>query len=73
MKEQLFRNSDPKWQHLIGKRAQFTSRDRLTGWNRSWVGKVEFIGINQLHSQFQVTVDRCPVWPVLENSIKEVA
>ena len=72
MKNQLFNRSDPKWRHLIGKKVQFLSRDRVTGKTKAWVGKVEFIGVNDLHGQFQVTVDRCPVWPVVKGSVKEV-
>jgi len=68
--ELLRRDSDPKWRHLIGQRVEFKSRDRVTGKIRSWVGTVEFIGVNRLHGKFQITVDRCPVWPVIVNSIK---
>jgi hypothetical protein len=68
----LYRNSDPKWRHLIGQRVQFLSRDRITGKNKSWVGCVEFIGVNDIHGKFQITVSRCPVWPVIVSSITKV-
>lgn len=68
----LFNNSDPAWRHMIGQRVQFSSRDRVTGKIRSWVGKVDFIGINSFHGKFQITVNRCPVWPVIVSSIKKL-
>jgi len=57
---------------LVGQRVQFKSQDRETGKTRSWIGDVEYIGINDLHGKFQITVGRCPVWPVVVGSIAKV-
>ncbi len=34
------------------------------------VGNLWFAGINGLHNQYQVTLNRTPYWPVDPNSIK---
>lgn len=60
----LYDRSDDSFKHMIGKRVKFQSR------GKEWVGKAQFIGINPLHNQFQVTVDRTPVWPVDPSTIE---
>jgi putative nucleotidyltransferase with HDIG domain len=64
MSKNLYDRSDNDFQHMIGNRVEFEAR------GKKWVGIAEFIGINPLHNQFQVTVDRTPVWPVNPNTIK---
>ena len=64
MSKNLYDKSDNDYRHMIGKRVEFQAR------GKKWVGIAEFIGINPLHNQFQVTVDRTPIWPVTPNTIK---
>ena len=54
----LYDRSDDSFKNMIGKRVKFQSR------GKEWVGIAQFIGVNPLHNQFQVTVDRTPIWPV---------
>lgn len=60
----LYDRSDDGFKHMIGKRVKFQAKDR------EWVGLSQFIGINPLHNQFQVTIDRTPVWPVDPSTIE---
>ena len=59
-----YENSHGKYRHLIGKKVSLTCQ------NETWVGIVDYIGFNTLHKQFQVTLDRTPLWPVDPKSIK---
>lgn len=66
MKEQLFNMSHPDFRHLLGTRVEFIFK------GRRMIGIADFIGVNtNLHNQFQITVDRCPLWPVDPKTIKE--
>jgi len=63
----LLRETDPRFKHLIGKRVEFkdSKGERI-------VGVLDFAGINTvLHGKFQVTISRCPIWPVNPDTIKE--
>lgn len=63
----LFSATDRRFKHLLGKRVECI--DELG--NRR-VGILDFAGINsKLHGKFQVTLSRCPIWPVDPNTIKE--
>lgn len=56
---------DPRFIHLLGRKIEC----EFEGERR--VGKLTFAGINdKLHGQFQVTIDRTPLWPVDPRSIK---
>jgi len=59
-------NSDPDFKHLIGKTVTFMCK----GTQRQ--GLVEYIGVNDLHGKFQVTINRMPCWPVIRSTIKEI-
>ncbi len=57
---------DPRFKDLIGERVQCIDKDGNTV-----VGVLYFAGINKiLHGKFQVTIGRCPVWPVDPNTLK---
>lgn len=58
---------DPKYKHLIGKRIEVITQD-----GTKLAGICTYIGINQLHNQFQVTLNRMPIWPVDPTKIKEI-
>lgn len=61
----LKERSDPKFRHLVGKKIEFMSE------GARYVGVVDFIGVNTLlHNQFQITIDRTPIWPVNPKTIK---
>jgi len=60
----LYDRSDDRFKHMIGKRVKFQAK------GREWFGIAQFIGVNPLHNQFQVTVDRTPVWPVDPSTIE---
>lgn len=55
--------SDPALAHLVGQRIKvkchLRSKEFIT-----LVGECQFIGINPLHNQMQVTISRAPIWPV---------
>lgn len=64
----LKEKSDPLFRHLIGKRVECWDRR-----GERHVGVLEFAGINDmLHGRFQVTIARCPIWPIDPNTIKEI-
>jgi hypothetical protein len=64
----LYNNTDPRFQHLIGKRVQCIDKR-----GRTIKGILDFAGVNnKLHGQFQVTIGRCPLWPINPSTIKEV-
>lgn len=57
---------DLKFAHLLGKKVQCEDKD-----GQIWVGTLQFAGINELlHGEYQVTLDRTPLWPVDPNTIK---
>ena len=64
--ENLKERSDPNFRHLIGKTVTFMCK----GEKRQ--GTVEFIGENDLHGKFQVTIDRMPCWPVIRSTVQEI-
>jgi hypothetical protein len=67
MMNYLLEGTDPKFRSLLGKRVKFVCEGEVH------VGILQFAGINKLlHNKFQVTVSRCPLWPVDPNTIKEV-
>jgi hypothetical protein len=52
------KNFDPAFLHFKGKRVEITfNGDKL-------VGILEFAGINPLHGQYQITINRMPCWPI---------
>jgi len=64
----LKQRTDKRFKHLIGTRIQCVDK---TGKTR--MGILEFAGINTMfHGQFQVTIDRCPIWPINPDTIKAV-
>lgn len=60
------KNFDPKMIHLKGKRVEITFNGSKI------VGILKFAGINSLHNQYQVTINRMPCWPIDPKLIKEV-
>lgn len=65
--DQLKKNTDKRFQHLIGERVEI--RDDK---GKRRVGILQFAGVNaKLHGKFQVTLSRCPIWPVDPNTIKK--
>jgi len=54
-------------EHIIGKRVKVIDRDK-----KVWVGKLDFIGVNEYFPSWGlcVTLDRCP--GILINSIKDI-
>lgn len=64
--QDLFDSSDPEFRHLIGKTVTFMCKGKTRQ------GLVEFIGVNDLHGKFQVTINRMPCWPVIRSTIKEI-
>lgn len=59
--------TDLRFRHLIGERVECLDKKGLRH-----VGILEFAGINELlHGQFQVTLSRCPIWPVDPATIKK--
>jgi hypothetical protein len=56
--------TDKRFQHLVGKKIQVMCK------GRKWIGTLQFAGLNGLHGQFQVTINRMPIWPVNPNTIK---
>jgi len=64
----LYERTDDRFKHLIGKRVECKDKD-----GKRRVGILDFAGVNTLlHGKFQVTISRCPIWPVNPNTIKEV-
>jgi hypothetical protein len=62
----LAQQTTPQFQHLIGKQITVVHQ------NHKYIGTLEFAGINPIHDQFQVTIDRMPLWPVNPKTIKAV-
>lgn len=62
----LAQQTQSEFQHLLGKRIKVIHQ------NQKYVGTLEFAGINPIHNQFQVTIDRMPLWPVNPKTIKAV-
>lgn len=61
----LRERTDKDLQHLIGTRIELLDAE-----GKRHVGILDFAGINNLHGEFQATVSRCPIWPVVKDSIK---
>jgi len=59
--------SDPSFKQLIGKRVSV-----IDDAGKEHIGKLTFAGINDIHGQFQVTIDRTPLWPIEPETIKRV-
>ena len=58
-------NTEDQFKDLIGKRCQVIDKH-----GRKRVGKLDFAGVNtKLHGKFQVTLGRCPIWPVDRNTL----
>jgi hypothetical protein len=55
---------DPAFEHLREEKVQVTYE------GRTCVGHLWFAGINSLHGQYQVTLNRTPLWPVDPTTIK---
>lgn len=55
---------DPKFIHLKDTKVEAICRGRTV------VGLLYFAGINDLHGQYQVTLNRTPYWPVDPETIK---
>jgi hypothetical protein len=67
MDKGLFQRTDPRFRPLLGKRVECLDSE-----GRRRVGILDFAGINaKLHGRFQVTISRCPIWPVDPETIKE--
>jgi hypothetical protein len=62
----LAQQTQSEFQHLLGKRITVIHQ------NQKYIGTLEFAGINPIHNQFQVTIDRMPLWPVNPKTIKAV-
>jgi len=64
--QHLIDDTWPEFRPLLGQRVQVLD---WTGKKR--VGILEFAGINYLlHGHFQVTLSRCPIWPVDPKTVK---
>lgn len=62
----LYDRTDDRFKPLIGKRVQCIDKD-----GNKRVGILNFAGINDLlHNKFQVTISRCPIWPVDPKTLK---
>jgi hypothetical protein len=58
--QHLIDNTWPEFRPLLGKRVQLLDKD-----GKKRVGIMQFAGVNDLlHGQFQVTISKCPIWPV---------
>ena len=55
---------DPAFEHLRETKVQVIYN------GEKCVGNLWFAGINSLHGQYQVTLDRTPLWPVDPKTIK---
>jgi len=65
-KEQLYNESDPKYRHLIGKKVSVKHE------GREIVGTLVFVGVNEHINQYQVTLNRTPLYPVDPRTLKLV-
>jgi hypothetical protein len=62
----LHKRTEKRFQHLIGKRVQVIDQ-----FGKKQVGILDFAGVNdKLHGQFQVTLSRCPIWPINPSTLK---
>lgn len=65
-KHTLYDRSDNEYKHLIGKKIQVIDKN-----GKKRVGVLDFVGVNTfLHNQFQVTLNRTPIWPIDPKTIK---
>jgi len=64
--DRLYKDTDPNFQHMIGTRVSV-----VDGKGNLRIGILNFAGVNtKLHNQFQVTLSRCPIWPVDPKTIQ---
>lgn len=64
----LEERTEDRFKPLLGKRIECLDSKGVRR-----VGILDFAGVNELlHGEFQVTISRCPIWPVDRDSIKEV-
>lgn len=61
----LLNATDPKFRQFIGKRIFFKKKN-----GQSVTGVANFIGKNFVTNEFQVTVEKTPIWPVDPSSIR---
>lgn len=62
----LYDRTDDRFKDLLGKKVQFIDKD-----GKKRFGDLDFAGVNNfLHNQFQITIDRTPVWPVDPKTLK---
>lgn len=66
-KSELTKQTHFKFRNMIGKKVSIINSE-----GKNIIGNLTFAGINMLHGQFQVTIDRTPYWPVNINTIKLV-
>lgn len=57
-------HSHPDYQHLVGKDVAIKHYNKNNGVTAVYVGRCDFIGISSLHKQWQITIDRMPLWPI---------
>jgi hypothetical protein len=63
----LLESTDPRFKHLVGEKVECID---AKGQRR--VGILDFAGVNEkLHGKFQVTLSRCPIWPVDPATVKK--
>ena len=65
MGDYLEKNTDPKYKHFLDKRITF--RDKS---GKEYTGVAQFIGMNPVTKQYQVTAGGLPVWPVDPKTIQ---
>lgn len=67
MDDRLFEATEDRFKPLVGKWCQCIDKH-----GKKRVGRLNFAGINhKLHKKFQVTLSRCPIWPVDPDTLKE--
>jgi len=64
MSKELIHIFDPKLKYLEDQKVEAIYMDRLV------VGSLWFAGVNSLHGQYQITLNRTPYWPVDPTTIK---
>ena len=63
--DRLARETDPHYKKFLGKRIVFKDKR-----GKEHIGIAQFIGVNPLTNQFQVTASKAPIWPVDPKSIQ---
>jgi hypothetical protein len=70
----LYNETDDRFKDLIGKRVCVPyvndSKNITQPYKETVCGVLTFAGINKIHGEFQVTVDRMPIWPINPDDIK---